>query len=116
MSLNESAIIGVGAGLLNRAVEFLSMNAVSFGVDIVSVDVGLIMANTPQGQRPAWMVVYQSKGKLIGPENHILQMTLVTDPFISDENFKTALYQGCEMILNERNKQGSIFNGNGKQG
>jgi hypothetical protein len=114
VSLNNEAITDVRVHILGRAVDLLSQNGVSFGIDIMSVDVTCWQVPTEMGPRPGWVIIYQAKGKLIGSENYIMQMTIITDPFISDENLKEALHNGCQMILNEKVKQGSILNGNGK--
>jgi hypothetical protein len=103
--LSKQAIVDVRADLLRRAEGILS--EVSFGLEIMSVDVIAYMQITPNGgMRPSWGVVYQAKGMLIGG-GYNMQMTGVDDPFIPEEVLRQGLSDGCEMLRAARTQQGN---------
>jgi hypothetical protein len=101
--LSKKAIANVSESLRVRTEEIL--NDVSFGLEIMSVDVGMIMQPTPGGVRPVWLVTYQAKGALIGTKYYNIQGTIVEDPFIVDEALRAGLTTGCDMLRAERAKQ-----------
>jgi len=103
--IHDKAITYVSESLRSRAVEYLETN--SFGLEIMSVDAGIIMHAGPAGMRPAWIITYQAKGVLIGHQNYPMQGTLVDDPFISDEDLHKALAVGCATLREVRAAQGN---------
>jgi len=105
MSIHNSAVIDVSQNLRTRAVDYLEKN--SFGLEIMSVDAGIIMNAGPTGMRPVWIITYQAKGVLIGHQNYPMQGTLVDDPFISDEDLHKALAVGCATLREVRAAQGN---------
>ncbi len=86
--------------LYKRAAEILGK--VSFNLNIRSIDVGLTQMQTEYGLRPCWAILYQAEGVLIGSENYITQITVITDPFIIDEALLNALSAGCDLIRASR--------------
>lgn len=102
--INKDSIVGV-ANLMDRATEVLKQ--VSFGLDIVSIDVAIVMNASPVGVRPLWLIVYQAKGLLVGPKNYVTQATGFDTPFVSDEELRAGLEQGCMQLRESRAKQGN---------
>jgi hypothetical protein len=104
--INKHVMIDVRANLLERSVQILK--EVSFGLDIVAIDVTMIpQVPTPNGPRPVWGIYYYAKGLLLGSENYIPQLTAFADPTINDEGLKEGLAQGCEMLRVARAQQGN---------
>jgi|ERR1700760_1623147 len=103
--LSKDCIVDVSAHLLARAEAYLLNN--SFGLEIMCIDVGQMMAQTPAGMRPMWGIVYKCRGILLGSENYNTQLTAVNDPFISDEALHKSLDEGCAMLRESRSSQGN---------
>lgn len=103
--IHQDAIIDVTKNLRERATDYLNYN--SFGLDIMSVDVGIIMSAHTGGMRPVWIVVYQARGVLLGHENYLMQGTLIDDPFVDNKVLHAALADGCRTLREEKAKQGN---------
>lgn len=81
------------------------LGKVSFSLDIVSVDVSALLQETSMGFRPVWAIIYQAKGHLLGSEHYITQVTIIGDPFMSDEALQEGLIAGCDTIRANRAQQ-----------
>lgn len=102
--IEKNAIIDVRAHLLKRATE--ALRHVSFGLSIVAIDVvNLQMATESGKQQPGWGILYYAKGTLVGEDYNIPQMTGFANPYVSDEEMKEGLSEGCAMLREARAKQ-----------
>jgi hypothetical protein len=82
------------------------LGEVSFGLNIVSIDVCTVVMQDQRGQMvPCWGIVYQAKGILIGPEAYVTNMTVINSPFIAEEKLKALLVEGCQNLQNGRMQQ-----------
>jgi hypothetical protein len=89
------------------------LGKVSMGLEIVSIDVAPGMMQINGQVRPTWQIYYQCKGMLLGTDNYITNLTVVVDPFITDEALTELLATGCENMRSDRARQGSPLNGKG---
>lgn len=95
--------------LHNRAVAILGK--ISYGLDIIAVDTAVIVQQGPTGPRPTWGIIYYAKGLLIGPDHNVANMTIILDPFITDEDLEEVLHEGCNALRTSKRQQASTQNG-----
>jgi hypothetical protein len=100
VSLNKTCVVDVHEHLLGRAVPILE--EVSYGLDIVLVDIRPVMV---QGI-PCWAVHYVAKGRLIGQEHYVGQMSVIDTPWMTDMALRGALTEGCNSLRAQRMSQG----------
>jgi hypothetical protein len=77
------------------------LGEISFGLDIIMVDVVPIMG--PNGAM--WGIVFMAKGVLIGPEHYVANLTVTGNPWCTDSELKKLLQGGCESIRERRAQQ-----------
>jgi hypothetical protein len=99
--------------LQKRALTILGK--VSMGLEIVAVDVAPAMMQVNGQPRPVWGIYYQCKGVLLGTMNNVTNLTVIIDPFITDEDLTEILAAGCENMRADRAKQASLMNGKGNR-
>jgi hypothetical protein len=92
-----------------------ALERLSFGMEIV-VFQPITLPPGMVGQSAAFAFMYACKGKLIGKEHWIGNMTYFTDPTTSKENVDLSIQSGLEKMREEYNQQGVIANGSMPQG
>jgi hypothetical protein len=88
-----------------------AITRLSFGLDIVGYYTTFVPLNGPTGMIPAVCCVYQAKGKLIGPQHNVGNMSFVTNWFADQDEVDKAITDGMESLRAERMKQGVVSNG-----
>jgi len=68
---------------------------------------------TPQGTQPGFGAYYQAKGKLLGSDYYVANVTAWADPWISQEGIDEAIRIGCEGLLRLIDQQGILSDGQG---
>jgi hypothetical protein len=84
----------------------------SFGVEIMSWEYIFVpQVATEAGPRPAFGAFYQCRGRLIGTDNYLSQITVFTDPFITQEGVNEAIGEGCSQLRELLLQQGIAGDG-----
>lgn len=96
--------------LLKRGLDILGK--VSFGLEIVAVDTGTMVMQTPQGMTLMWHIIYVIKSPVIG--QNLTQVSAVDSPFVSDEVLTELLQRGCDGLRKQRSDALSALNGRNK--
>lgn len=86
----------------------------SFGIQIKVYGVVRSMIPSAGGPVPAWGLYYQAAGRLIGTDHYVAQMTLITNPYASQQDIDNAFAEGCGSLREQINSQGIIQNGGSK--
>jgi hypothetical protein len=89
-----------------------ALGRLSFGLNIIRVDVNMQIGQTPHGPMPMVACIYTAKSKLIGAEHDPAQITMIPQ-YVRDQNFiDEQIEQGCKSLQDELQRQ--IVAGNGK--
>lgn len=76
-----------------------ALKSQSFGVEIMTWQYVFVpQVPTEAGPQPAFGAFYQCRGRLIGTNNYLGQITVFTDPFITQEGVNEAIGEGCSQL------------------
>jgi hypothetical protein len=91
-----------------------ALDSQSIGLDIRCYSFTRTNIPTEQGNLPAWGLYYQCTGAQPGIENYLAQMTLLTNPYATQEDVNEAFAAGCTSLRQQRLAvNGIILGGNG---
>jgi hypothetical protein len=86
----------------------------SFGLQIVSWQFVFIpQIPTPVGPRPGFGAYYQARGRLLGTENYLANLSGWTDSWITQEGVDEAIRHGCDNLREQLQQQSIIADGHG---
>jgi len=89
-----------------------ALESQSLGLRIISWQLVFVPSiPTPQGPRPGFGVYYQAKGKLIGPDYYVGNLSAWSDPWISQDGVDEAIRGGCEILRKQLYQQSIISDG-----
>jgi hypothetical protein len=94
----------------------LSLERQSFMLRIVCTQFVVIpLIQTELGNRPAWGLYYQAEGKIPGRDHHVGNMTVTSNPTITQLELDEIVREGCESLRNQIKQQSFLHkpNGNG---
>jgi hypothetical protein len=76
--------------------------------------IGLIPSSS--GQLPSWGLYYQAKGKLPGIDNYVANITITTNPFITQDGVDEVMIEGLASLKEQIAAQKSVpmLNGGGR--
>jgi hypothetical protein len=92
-----------------------ALERLSFGLEIVVFQPVVLQPGTVSSSA-AFAFVYACKGKLIGKEHWLGNMTYFTDPTSTSESVDRAIQTGLDQMREQYNKQGVIANGSMPEG
>lgn len=93
--------------MLEKAVE-----TQSFGLRVICTSYMVVpQVATPLGPRPGWGIYIQAHGKLLGKENHVAQLSIITNPMSTQEEVDEIVRVGCDSLREQINEQGILSNG-----